>query len=96
MVFLRKLLILQVRSALEGQLESKLELILGVQSTSWRCEGHLETLGEQFEGPSGVQVALGGQFEEQNGVQEARLGSTNGSTEPNFAVLEQNGTKKAR
>ena len=29
------------------------------------------TLGGQFEGPNGVQVALGGQFEGPNGVQVA-------------------------
>ena len=52
-------MILQVRSALEGQLEGKLELMLAVQSPTWSSEGHLGALGEQFEGPSGDQVALG-------------------------------------
>ena len=32
---------LQVRSALEGQLEGKLELILAVQSPTWSSESHL-------------------------------------------------------
>ena len=63
-------MILQVRSALEGQLEGKLELMLAVQSPTWSSEGPLGALGEQFEGPSGVQVALGGHLD---GVQ-VRLG----------------------
>ena len=52
-----KLTILQVRSALEGQLERKLELVLAVQSPTWSSEGHLGALGEQFEGPTGAQDA---------------------------------------
>ena len=72
-------MILQVRSALEGQLEGKLELMLAVQSPTWSSEGHLGALGEQFQGPSGVQVALGGQFGGPSGVQVA-LGGQFGST----------------
>ena len=71
-------MILLVRNALEGQLEGKLELMLAVQSPTWSSEGHLGALGEQFEGPSGVQVALGGQFGGPSGVQVAlgvRLGA---------------------
>ena len=74
-------MILQVRSALEGQLQGKLELMLAVQSPTWSSEGHLGALGEQFEGPSGVQVALGGQFGGPSGVQVAlggQLGKPNG------------------
>ena len=62
-------MILQVRNALEGQVEGKLELMLAVQSPTWSSEGHLGALGEQFEGPSGAQVALGSQFGGPNGAQ---------------------------
>ena len=48
-------MILQVRSALEGQLQGKLELMLAVQSPTWSSEGHLGALGEQLEGPTGAQ-----------------------------------------
>ena len=71
-------MILQVWNALERQLEGKLELMLALQSRTWSSEGHLGALGEQFEGPSGVQVALGGQFGGPSGVQVAlgvRLGA---------------------
>ena len=37
-------MILQVRSALEGQLQGKLELMLAVQSPTWSSEGILEPL----------------------------------------------------
>ncbi len=51
-------MILQVRSALEGQLEGKLELMLAVQSPTWSSEGHLGALGEQLGGPTAAQAQL--------------------------------------
>ena len=38
-------MISQVRSALEGQLQGKLELMLAVQRPTWSSEGHLGALG---------------------------------------------------
>ena len=51
------MLILQVRSALEGQREGKLELTLAVQSPNWSSESHLGALGEQLKGATGTKDA---------------------------------------
>ena len=57
MVLLRKLDDFDGLENLEGQPESKLQLMLAVQSPTWSSEGHLGTLGEQLEGPTGGQNA---------------------------------------
>ena len=61
----------QGRSALEEQLEGKLDLMLAVQSPTWSSEGRLGVLGEQFEGPTGAQDAPRGAQDAQRDAQEA-------------------------
>ena len=67
-------MILQVRSALEGQVQGKLELMLAVQSPTWSSEGYLGALGEQFEGPTGAQDAPRGAQDAPRAAQDAQFG----------------------
>ena len=75
---------MKVLNAVEGQLEGKLELILAVWKPSWSSEGHL---GVQI----GLHSATSADCTGPSGVQEARVGSTDGCTEPKLAVRAQLG-----
>ena len=66
------------KSALEGQLEDKLEFILAVRRPSWSSEGHL---GVQI----GLDSAASADCTGPSGVQEARKGCTDGCAEANSA-----------